>query len=153
MYCALKWPDRRHYKNLSWLFGVDRKICSRVTAQPPQKAWEQLKEKIAEVDQGWGLPTPFATSCSSKDVLFVSSSYETPSYKYYLSHIMEKRLQGFSNRSDSKQPAQLQKLARILKLWTEQVYISYYQRSEQQRCWSDCTDAQADLHLCSLHMA
>ena len=26
-------------------------------------------------------------------------------------------------------------------------------RSEQQWCWSDCADAQADLHLCCSHMA
>ena len=32
------------------------------------------------------------------------------------------------------QPAQLQKLARILKLWIKQVYISYYLNSEQPRC-------------------
>ena len=43
--------------------------------------------------------------------------------------------------------------ARILKLWIEQVYISYYLTSEQRRCWSDCTDAQADLHLCCSQMA
>ena len=43
-------------------------------------------------------------------------------------------LRRFSSRSDSNQPAQLQKLARILKLWISQVYISYYLSSEQQRC-------------------
>ena len=29
---------------------------------------------------------------------------------------------------------------------------SYYLSSKQQMCWSDCADAQADLHLCCLHM-
>ena len=28
----------------------------------------------------------------------------------------------------------------------------YYPCSEQQRCWSDCMDAQADLRLCCSHM-
>ena len=42
-------------------------------------------------------------------------------------------LRGFLTREDSNQPAQLQKLARILKLCKEQVYISYYLSSEQQR--------------------
>ena len=27
----------------------------------------------------------------------------------------------------------------------------YYPSSEQQRCWSDCVDAQADQHLCCSH--
>ena len=54
---------------------------------------------------------------------------------------------------DSNQPAHLQKLARILKLWIYQVYIYFCLSREQQRCWSDCADAQADLHLCCSHMA
>ena len=29
--------------------------------------------------------------------------------------------------------------------------MSYYLSSKQQRCWSDCADAQADLHLCCSH--
>ena len=51
------------------------------------------------------------------------------------------------------QLAQLRKLARILKLRLQQVYISYYLSSEQQRCWADCADAQADLRFCCSHMA
>ena len=31
-------------------------------------------------------------------------------------------------------------------------YVLYYLRSKQQRCWSDRADAQADLHLCCLHI-
>ena len=31
--------------------------------------------------------------------------------------------------------------------------VLYYLSSEQQMCWSDCADAQADLHLCCLHIA
>ena len=62
-------------------------------------------------------------------------------------------LREFLTRYDSNQPAHLQKLARILKLWIEQVYILYYLSSEQQRCWSDCADAQADLYLCCSHIA
>ena len=29
----------------------------------------------------------------------------------------------------------------------------YYPRSDQQRCWSDCTNAQVDLCLCCSHMS
>ena len=50
-------------------------------------------------------------------------------------------------------PAQLQKLATVLKFWIKQVKVLYYLGSEQQRCWSDCTDAQADLRLRCLHLA
>ena len=60
---------------------------------------------------------------------------------------------GIFDQIHSNQPVQLQKLARILKPWIKQVYISYFLSSEQQRCWSDCADAQADLHLCWSHMA
>ena len=59
---------------------------------------------------------------------------------------------GIFDHVHSNQPAQLQKLARILKLWIKQVYISYYLSSEQ-KCWSDCADAQADLRLCCSHIA
>ena len=59
---------------------------------------------------------------------------------------------GIGQGVPNDQPAQLQKLARTLKLWIEQVYI-YYLSSEQQRCWSDCADAHADLHLCCPQMA
>ena len=33
------------------------------------------------------------------------------------------------------------------------IHVLYSLGSRQQRCWSDCTDVQADLHLCCLHMA
>ena len=32
-------------------------------------------------------------------------------------------------------------------------FDSVYLGSEQQRCWSDCTDALADMRLCCSHMA
>ena len=51
----------------------------------------------------------------------------------------------FATRQDTNRPVQPQKLARVFKL--------YYPGSEQQRRWSDCADAQADLHLCCPHMA
>ena len=60
----------------------------------------------------------------------------------------------FATMYDSNQPAQLQKLsARVLKFWIEQVQVLYYLDSAQQRCWSDCMDAQADLRRCCSHMA
>ena len=62
-------------------------------------------------------------------------------------------LPGSSTMKDSNQPPQLQKLARILVFWIYQVYKSYNPSSEQQRCWSDCADTQADLCFCCSHMA
>ena len=59
----------------------------------------------------------------------------------------------FATRYDSNQPAQLQRLASILKFWLHQVEVFYYLGSDQQRRWSDCADAQADLRLCCSHMA
>ena len=47
----------------------------------------------------------------------------------------------------SNQSAQLQKLATVSKFCIKQVYVSYYLDSEQQRYWSDCVDAQADLRF------
>ena len=62
-------------------------------------------------------------------------------------------LQGLATRQDSNQPAQLMRLARALKFWLRQVEVLYYPGSEQQMCWSDCGDVQADLCLCCSHMA
>ena len=47
-------------------------------------------------------------------------------------------------------------LLRLALAWHFSTYwlqVLYYLRSEQQRCWSDCVDAQADLHLFCLHRA
>ena len=50
-------------------------------------------------------------------------------------------------------PAQPQKLARGFKFKKLKLAILYYLGSEQQRCWSDCADAQADLRLYCWHRA
>ena len=50
----------------------------------------------------------------------------------------------------SNQSPQLQRLARKLKFHLQQVYIWYFPKSEKQRRWSDCVDAQAGLRLCCL---
>ena len=42
---------------------------------------------------------------------------------------------------------------RGLKFWIKKLQVLYYLMSEQQRCWSDCADAQAEVHLCCLHIA
>ena len=57
----------------------------------------------------------------------------------------------FSTRVDSNRLAQLQKLARGLKFQIYKLEILYYLSSEQQMCWSDCADVQADPHLCCSH--
>ena len=54
---------------------------------------------------------------------------------------------------DSNWAVQLQKLARVLKVWIWTLEVLNYPGSEEQRHWSHCTDAQADLHLCCSHMA
>ena len=61
-------------------------------------------------------------------------------------------LREFPTRSDSKWPAQIQKLAWGLKFWLQKLETLHYLGSEQQRRWSDCADAQADLRLCCSHM-
>ena len=89
---------------------------------------------------------------------------------------------GVSTRYDSNRPAQLHRLARFvlrlnvpvnnfsvisgrshrflgnrlargLQFWIQKLVVLYYLTSEQQRRWSDCADAQADLRLCCSHMA
>ena len=45
------------------------------------------------------------------------------------------------------------RLASVLKFRLLQAEVLNYPGSEQQRCWSDCADAQADLRFCCLHMA
>ena len=57
---------------------------------------------------------------------------------------------GIFNQVRFKPACSATETARLLKLWTEQVYIPYYLSSEQQRCLSDCVDAQADLVLIRL---
>ena len=52
----------------------------------------------------------------------------------------------FSTKLVSNWPAQLQKLARVLKF---RIYLS----SEHSRRWSDCADSQADLRLYCSHIA
>ena len=59
---------------------------------------------------------------------------------------------GFATRVDLNRPAQLQRLAGFIKLHINKLEILYYLGSEQQRRWSDCADAQADLRLCCSHM-
>ena len=58
---------------------------------------------------------------------------------------------GFATRYDSNRPAQPHRLATVLRFWIQQVDLLYYLCSEQQRCWSDCADAQADMRLCCSH--
>ena len=58
----------------------------------------------------------------------------------------------FPTRWDSNRAARLQKLARVLNFRILQAEVLYYPSREQQRRWSDCADAQADLHLCCSHM-
>ena len=60
---------------------------------------------------------------------------------------------GFATREDTNRPAQPQKLGRCVKFWIWKLEVLYHLGSKQQRCWSDCADAQADLHLCCWHMA
>ena len=60
---------------------------------------------------------------------------------------------GFMSRVDSNRPVQPQKLGRCAKFWIQKLEVLYFPDSEQQRCWSDCADAQADLRLFCWHRA
>ena len=60
---------------------------------------------------------------------------------------------GFATSVDSNRPAQPQMLGRGLKFQIQKLEVLYSLGSEQQRRWSDCMDAQADLRLCCSHMA
>ena len=62
-------------------------------------------------------------------------------------------LREFPPRQDTSWPAQLQRPARILKFQIYKLEVSFCLGREQQRRWSDCADAQADLRLCCSHMA
>ena len=59
---------------------------------------------------------------------------------------------GVSGQARHK-PSQLQRPTRILKFRIYKLDVSFCLDSEQQRRWSDCADAQADLRLCCSHMA
>ena len=79
----------------------------------------------------------------------------TTSTQYCIIHVPRHEktyLRESPTRSDSNWPAQLQKLTRVLKFRLYNLEILYYLSSEQQRRWSDCTDAQSDLRLCCSHM-
>ena len=65
----------------------------------------------------------------------------------------EKPSSGFATRVELNWPSLPQKLCRDLKFQIYKLEVLYYLVSEQQRCWSDCADAQADLRLCCSHMA
>ena len=77
-------------------------------------------------------------------------SYETAGNVYIWATTRENVSSGVSNQARHKRnwSAQPQKLARFLKFRLKNLEISYYLSSEQQRRWSDCADAQADLRLC-----
>ena len=65
----------------------------------------------------------------------------------------ENLFSGFSTRQGSNQSAQLRRLDRVMKLHIMKLEILYYLGSKQQRRWSDCADAKADLRLCCSLMA
>ena len=56
-------------------------------------------------------------------------------------------------RQDTNWPAQLQRPATILKFRIHKLEVSFGLDSEQQRRWSVCANAHADLHLFCSHMA
>ena len=62
-------------------------------------------------------------------------------------------LRGLRPGRTKNRSAQPQKLDRGLTFRIRKLKVFYYLVSEQQRCWSDCADAQADLRLCCSHMA
>ena len=67
-----------------------------------------------------------------------------------MSHVTRKPVFGIW---DPNRPAQLMRLARVLKFRLQHIKVLYYPGHEQQRRWSHCMDAQTDLRLCCSHMA
>ena len=61
---------------------------------------------------------------------------------------------GLATRQDSNWPAQLQKLARVLKFWIcqEQIYV-ILSRQRIAKAQITLRRVQADLHLCCSHIA
>ena len=70
-----------------------------------------------------------------------------------MSHAMRKCVFGSLRPGKHKLPCKLQRPARILTFWIYRLEVSFCLGSEQQRRWSDCADAQADLCLCCSHLA
>ena len=112
------------------------------------------------VPQFWSnLPQPFHTDvwrysclnpCGRQQTASVGWTTEDP-YIYESRHD-KTCLREFPTRPDTNRPAQPQKLSRVLKFQLYNLEILYCLSSEQQRRWSDCADAQADLRLCRSHM-
>ena len=76
--------------------------------------------------------------------LFLAFIFEPHHEKTYL--------RGLRLGRTSNQPAPLQKLASLEISYIATIGI-ILSKEEQQRCFSDCADAQTDLHLCCSHMA
>ena len=72
---------------------------------------------------------------------------------YQMSLVMRKPVFGVLDKNWPAQPQSLARglIFRIVRI--EKLDVLYYLSSEQQRRWSDCTDWQADLRLCCLHMS
>ena len=99
---------------------------------------------ITQVNKKW-LPATYLRICEIAVKKFLDNNKLVSS--------RENLSTGFPNRWDTNRPAQLMRLARVLKFWLWQAEILYHPGREQQRRWSDCVDAQADLRLCCSHKA
>ena len=85
---------------------------------------------------------------------FVYQYFSTQIYTFVFELRHEKMcLRRSPTRLDTNWPAQQQRPARILKFRIYKLVVSFCLGSEQQRRWTDCADAQADLRLCCSHMA
>ena len=103
----------------------------------------------------FGVAVSLPRRCCCDNLL--SSSKDLPKTEVLKMNTSEPRrdktcLRVFPTRPGTNRPAQSQKLARALKFRLKNLEIFYYLSSEQQRRWSDCADAQADLRLCCSHM-
>ena len=83
----------------------------------------------------------------------VPSSHEMAQFSLHMSFVTRKPVFGVCNQGRLKPACSTTEARKRLEFRIKKLEVLYYLSSEQQRCWSDCAEAQADLCLCCSHMA
>ena len=134
-----------------WTNFIFTSNCLPLTKQWNANKWVIPWEKgplTCRISEFQGI---FKCSIGPEMLPFVPVGLQPPLVSYNWASSRENLSSGFATTVDSNRPAQPQKLYRGLKFRIWKLEVLYYLGSEQQRCWSDCADAQADLHLCCAH--
>ena len=152
----------------TWSMEVDE--ASDLTSDIRTAAHARLKNEFTEDEMyhnlmSWLKYTLFIDFCVTSFIwsdYFCTTTLRAPrgmiprfsNFTELLSLVTRKLVFGVrGTRLDSNRPYQLQGLARVIKLNIKNLVILYYLGGDQQRPWSDCADAQAELSLCCSHMA